>query len=126
LKELSDAIASKTEAIVELEGQIGSLESSLNAALADVGTNKGLAEQLAQEKLALEDQLRDAKEVISSIQSEEQMSGSVLASLRDDVSIFCIYLQNSHSSIFRSLVPQRLLHKARTNLFRTLTHKSRF
>lgn len=111
---------------MELEGQIGSLESSLNAALADVGTNKGLAEQLAQEKLALEDQLRDAKEVISSIQSEEQMSGSVLASLRDDVSIFCIYLQNSHSSIFRSLVPQRLLHKARTNLFRTLTHKSRF
>jgi chromosome segregation ATPase len=75
---------------LELEGQIGSIESSLNTALADVEMNKGLAEQLTQEKLALEDQLREAKEVMSSIQSEQQTSESVLASLRNDVSIFYI------------------------------------
>lgn len=112
---------------MELEGQISALQSSLTSALSDVETHKELAGQLAQEKSLLEIQLRETVVVMSKLQSEQQAGESVLGSLRADVSMFCVIpAQISDLSIFCSLPPQRLLHTARTSLFRAFMPKSKY
>lgn len=85
LKELSDSIATKTEAAAELEAQIAILQSSLETALANAETNKELAGQLAQEKSLLEAQLMETKEAVSNVQSEQTAGKSALESLQGDV-----------------------------------------
>jgi hypothetical protein len=123
---VSDSLASKTEATVELEGQIATLQSSLESALADIKTNKGLAGKLAQEKSVLEAQLMKTREAMSSLQSEQQVGESVLESWREDVSFFCIVSAQSSAIYFSfSLPPQRLPHTVRTSLFRTFILKSK-
>lgn len=106
LKEVSDSLASKTEASVDMEGQIATLQSSLQSALADVETNKELVAQLGQDKSLLEVQLSETEEVISSLQSEHQAGESELESLRADLAASKVAItsqnelvQNLHAQI---------------------------
>jgi conserved oligomeric Golgi complex subunit 6 len=122
LKEVSDSLASKTDAVVELEVQIVTLQSSLESASADIETNKRLAEQLTQEKSLLEVQL---KEAISNLQSDQQAGESALESLREEVGISYIISAQSQLSIFHSFPPQRMLCTTRMSLFRTFMPKSK-
>lgn len=85
---MSDELASKVEATVELEDKIVALQALLETALADVETNKGLVGQLAEEKSGLEVQLTETNKVMSRLQSEQQAGEPVLASLREDVGFF--------------------------------------
>lgn len=103
-----------------MEGQIATLQSSLQSALADVETNKELVAQLGQDKSLLEVQLNETEEVISSLQSEHQAGESELESLRADVSFFCIISAQSSVIYLLQLAASKVAITSQNELVQNL------
>lgn len=74
-----ESLASKNEAVVALEGQVGQLSSSLETALADAESKQSLTQEMEKEKSSLETQLKK-------LEAEHHDAASALKLVQQDVS----------------------------------------
>lgn len=86
LKDATESLVSKSEAVAALEGQVGQLSSSLETALADAESKQSLTQELEKEKLSLEAQLKEATEALEKVVSEHHDAASALKLVQQDVS----------------------------------------
>ncbi|KAF9462104.1 hypothetical protein BDZ94DRAFT_1166444 [Collybia nuda] len=85
LKDAIETLASKTEAVLALEGQVGQLSSSLDTALADVESKQLLVRDLKKDKSLLEVQLNEVKEALEKLELEYQDTVSALQVVHRDL-----------------------------------------
>jgi chromosome segregation ATPase len=86
LKDATESLASKSEAVITLENQVGELNSSLESAMADAESKQSVAQGLGQEKSLLETQLKEATEALHKLEAEHHEAASLLKSVQQDVS----------------------------------------
>ncbi|GAW06032.1 Laminin-like protein epi-1 [Lentinula edodes] len=92
LKESGEALKTKADRISDLEGQIGHLGASLEAAKAEAEAKDVILSELEGSKTALEAQLKEARETLSKLQTEQEEAVSKLAAVQEE-------LENARSSL---------------------------
>ncbi|KAJ3904190.1 hypothetical protein F5879DRAFT_956279 [Lentinula edodes] len=92
LKESGEALKAKADSISDLEGQIGHLGASLEAAKAEAEAKDVILSELEGSKTALEAQLKEARETLSKLQNEQEEAVSKLAAVQEE-------LENARSSL---------------------------
>ena len=85
-------MAAKTEAVTELEAQVGSLNVSLETAAADVRSHRLAIEQLEQAKAISDNGLKEATEALEKLQADYQESGTTLQVIQLEVSVVMLCL----------------------------------
>jgi conserved oligomeric Golgi complex subunit 6 len=78
-------LAAKTEEVTELEAQVGSLNASLENAVADANAQRLALEQLEQAKATSDTRLQEATETLEKLRSEYQESGALLQAVHQEV-----------------------------------------
>ncbi|KAH7870750.1 uncharacterized protein C8R40DRAFT_1162989 [Lentinula edodes] len=85
LKESGEALKAKADSISDLEGQIGHLGASLEAAKAEAEAKDVILSELEGSKTALEAQLKEARETLSKLQNEQEEAVSKLAAVQEEL-----------------------------------------
>jgi len=85
LKETTESLRTKTDAVAELERQIEPLKSSLDDAKADVEAKGVRLSELETVKSELEKQLKEAQESLSKLQGDHDEGIATLQAVRQEV-----------------------------------------
>lgn len=78
-------LASKTETVSELEGQVNNLKSSLEAALVEVEAKQSVLQALEEAKGATEKELAAVQDSLNRVQSRHASDGTDLEAVREEV-----------------------------------------
>ena len=90
LNEATSSLASKVEAATELEGQVVTLKTSLDAALAEVEGKQSAVDELEAAKAQAEKELAELKQSLNDFQAGRGDDESALNALREQVrSLHC-------------------------------------
>lgn len=80
-------MASRTEAVTELEGKISQLQTQLEETQAEAEAKRVAAEELDQAKAAAEAKLAEEAKALEALKASQEDVGSTLTSVRDEVCV---------------------------------------